>query len=631
MNRSLARNGLINLIALGLAAASLTVLGRAAASFTAELTATFVGIGFLTALVAWFQMRLNLREEVEQIELADLARSRSQASMFDSTAAETFPARRSREQFERYLIPIFTLLLFLLEAGAVAWFYRRLTSKEAPEPIVAALPGFLFGGLGLVLFLLGRYSARLAQLEKSQLLRPSAAALILGAFLSFLTSAIEGVEFFGFPQYDRYAGWILVAALALIGLETLFALIFEAYRPRVAGQESRLIYESRLMGLLGQPSGIFSTLAQAVDYQFGFNVSETWFYQFFQQNILKLFLVQAGLIWLATTIIVVDPGEQALKERFGARVAVLEPGLHFKWPYPVDEIRRYNTRLLQSINVGFITDQSLEREDTIVWTRSHYKEEINFLVASGEQNIGSGANTNQTDTVPVNLLTASIPVQFFVRDLAQWGYEHIDPAGTLERIANREVVRHLASVDMEKVMSFGRAEVSVALRKAIQKAADAAKLGVEIVFVGLQDIHPPTGTKEIGVAAAYEKLIGAEQDRATAILAAEGDARRIVLSAEAESVRLVNDAKDTAIRRESDAAGRSGRFASQMIAHHAAPAVYETRAQVETFTKAVADARKYVVVPNSLQSVISLNLEDKIRKDFLDANLVNPDKSAEKK
>ena len=83
-----------------------------------------------------------------------------------------------------------------------------------------------------------------------------------------------------------------------------------------------------------------------------------------------------------------------------------------------------------------------------------------------------------------------------------------------------------------------------ALRTAIQKGADTAKLGVEIVFVGLQDIHPPTGTKEITVAAAYEKLIGAEQDRATAILAAEGDARRTVLGAEAESVRTATDEKN---------------------------------------------------------------------------------------
>ncbi len=622
MNRLLARNGLINTLALALAAAGLWWLSGAAASLTAEVTTALVVVGFLTALVAWFQMRLGLREEAERLEMADLARSRAQASMFDTAAAETFPARRARAQFDRFLVPAFTLLLFVLEAGATWWFYRRLMSPEKPLPVLAALPGFLFGGLGLALFLLGRYSARLAQLESSQLLRPSAAALILGAFLAFLSAIVEGLDFFGFPQYDRYAAWALVVALGFIALETLLALIFEAYRPRQAGKESRLIYENRLMGLLGQPTGIFSTLAQAVDYQFGFKVSETWFYQFLQQNVLRLLLVQVGLIWLATTIVVIDPGDQGLKERFGQPVGLLEPGFHFKWPYPVDEIHRYNTRLLQSLNVGFLPDRDLDKDDTIVWTRSHYREEFNFLVASRDQ---SGGTTNQSDAVPVNLLTAGIPVQFVVKDLRQWGYQHTDPAGFLERLAYREVVRHLASVDIEKVMSFGRAEMAETLKNAIQKSADAAQLGVEIVFVGLQDIHPPAGTKEIAVAAAYEKLIGADQDRATAVLFAEGEARRNVLGAEAEATRRVNTAKATAALRQSDAAGRAGQFASQLAAYQAAPSVYRTRAQVDTFTKAVAEARKYIIVPEGLSSVVILNLEDKIRKDILDAGLVAPE------
>lgn len=622
MNRSLARNGLINTLALALASVGLWWLAGSAASLTGEVAALLMLVGFLTAAVAWFQMRLGLREEAERLEMADLARSRAQASMFDSDAPETFPARRARAQFEKYLVPAFTFVLFLLEAIGLWWFYRRLNSPDRPQPVLAALPGFLFGGVGLVLYLLGRYSARLAQLEAAPLLRPSAAALILGALLGFGSAGVEGLDFFGFPQYDRFVAWVLVVVLGIVALETLLALIFEAYRPRQAGKESRLIYESRLLGLLGQPSGIFHTLAQAVDYQFGFKVSETWFYQFLQQNVLKLVLVQVGLIWIATTLIVIDPGEQGLKERFGRPVAVLDPGLHFKWPYPVDTIQRYNTRLLQSFNVGFIPDKDMEMEDTMVWTRSHYKEEFNFLVASREQ---SASVTNQSDAVPVNLLTASIPVQFIVKDLRQWGYEHTDPATMLEKIAYREVVLHLASVDVEQVMSVRRAEMAETLKKAIQLRADAAKLGVEIVFVGLQDIHPPVGNKNIQVAAAYEKLIGAEQDRETAILAAHGEARRNVLTAEAESIRRVNAAKATATLRENDAAGRAGQFTNQVAAYRAAPSVYRTRNQIETFTKAVADARKYIVVPDKLSSVVILNLEDKISKGILSARLVAPE------
>lgn len=622
MNRSIARNGLINTLALGLAVLGLAVLSRAAVSWTGEVTAALVAVGFLTSLVAWFQMRLVLREESERLEMSDLARSRAQASMFDTAAPETFPARRAREQFDKYIVPALTLILFLLEAGSVWLFYRRLTSPEGPSPAVASLPGFLFGGMGLVMFLLGRYSARLAQLESAQLLRPSAAALILGAFLSFVAALVEGLDFFELPQYDRYVAWGLVGVLGLLALETLLALIFEAFRPRRAGQESRLIYESRLMGLLGQPTGLFSSLAQAVDYQFGFKVSETWFFQFLQENVLRLLLVQAALIWLATCIVIIDPGDQGLLERFGRPAGLLEPGFHVKLPYPIDTVWRYNTRLLQVVNVGFVPNRGVEKEDTILWTRPHSGEEFNFLVASREQSTG---DTNQTDAVPVNLLTAGIPVQFVVKDLRSWGYEHTDPTGILERIAYREVVRQLASVDMEALMSVNRAEMAKSLKAAIQKNADAARLGVEIVFVGLQDIHPPVGTKEIGVAAAFEQLIGSEQEAKTKILAAEGEARRNVLSAEADAVRRVNQAKASGVLLESDAAGRAGQFASQRIAHAAAPSVYRMRSQIETFTKATADARKYVIIPEGLATTLILDLSDKIRKDILDTQLINPE------
>ena len=71
----------------------------------------------------------------------------------------------------------------------------------------------------------------------------------------------------------------LCGLLGLVALETLIQLVLEIYRPRVKGKIERPLYESRLVGLLGQPEGLITTAAQALDYQFGFKVSETWFYR----------------------------------------------------------------------------------------------------------------------------------------------------------------------------------------------------------------------------------------------------------------------------------------------------------------------------------------------------------------
>ena len=220
----------------------------------------------------------------------------------------------------------------------------------------------------------------------------------------------------------------------------------------------------------------------------------------------------------------IDAGEQGLRERFGKPTgAILQPGIAFKLPRPVDQIQRYPVSEVQSFNVGFVPDEKLEKEDTILWTKAHYKEEFNLLVASREQNIATNAAESE-QIVPVNLLTVSIPVQYLVKDIRAWSYGHSEPRLLLERLANREVVRYMASVDIETIMSHGRQQAARDLKANIQTAANEAKLGTEIVFVGLQDIHPPIGTKELKVAEAYEKVIGAEQEKEARILEAEAKA-----------------------------------------------------------------------------------------------------------
>src|SRR4029077_3674166 len=119
---------------------------------------------------------------------------------------------------------------------------------------------------------------------------------------------------------DFYVAHAICILLAIVSLETLVALVLEIYRPRLRGKVERPLYESRLVGLLGQPEGLITTAAQAIDYQFGFKVSETWFYRFFEQAILWLVPLQLFLLLLSTSVVIIEPGEQALLEHFGKPV-----------------------------------------------------------------------------------------------------------------------------------------------------------------------------------------------------------------------------------------------------------------------------------------------------------------------
>ncbi len=608
MERSIKKNALVNLLALVAVGVIALAVARDAGSQAGQVAVAFLGLGALVAFVSWFQMRLVESERLEKLELEELARTKGSATLFEARAAEVFPAQRAREQFERFFVPAFTVLLLLLQAGSAFLFWRWLGAK--PGAVQAPMVGMtLFGALFLALFILGRFAAAFSRLENSELLRPGAGYVLLNAYLALAVAVGIGFVWGGFPAVDWYVAKGLCALLALIAVETLVTLVLEIYRPRVKGRQVRPVYESRLVSLLGQPEGLLTTAAHTLDYQFGFKVSETWFYRFFERALGWLILLQLGLLALSTCVVFIEPGEQALLERFGSPVkgrAVLGPGGHFKWPWPADKVYRYRTDRIQSFVIGSTAAEGPE-ERTVVWTMPHTKEEDNFLVANREPAaVDTNALPGGRRIPPVSLLAVSVPVQYQIRDVTAWAYHDADAAGVLQRLATSEVVRYLANVDLGDIMSRGRFEAAAALRGRIQAAADAHQLGANILFVGLEDVHPP-----VKVAPDYEKVVTAGQLKVATNLAARAYAIRTNALAATNAFALTNRAAADKTRLEVLALARAALFTNQIPAFNAAPSVYTERAYLQTFKRAVAGSRKYVLLTTNTADVVTFDLQER--------------------
>lgn len=610
------QNGLVNAAALLVAVVVAAALAGYADSAAALAAAVYLGFGFVVAAVSGFQMRLERRESLERLEYDEMMRERKGAALFEDTGEDTFIAKRSREQFERYLVPAFTVGLLLAQWGAVWLLWERLPELGPPNLNNAAVAMAGFGAFSLILFLLGKYSAGVARMEGRRLLRPGGAYLLLGSMICLLVVLTEAGAWFGFERLDGHVARVLVVLLGLAGAESLVNLALEAYRPRGKGREERLLYESRLVGLLGEPAGLVRTVAQALDYQFGVRVSETWFYKFLERAMGWLILLQAGILLLSTTFVILEPQEVGIRERFGRRASggkILEAGLHFKLPWPIDRVYRHPAKEVQTFHIGYTVDEEREKERTLLWTVSHYKEEVNFLVASGEQEEG----LTDEGTVPVNFLTAAIPVQYVVRDVEDWFYKHKDAKGLLESIGYREVVRYLVNVDVLEIMSNGRRTAAKELRERIQKAANEAALGVEILFVGLQDIHPPVGEQRVPVAAAFEEVIGAVQEKEAAIMEAEAYEAEILPKAKAEAARLLSEAEAYRKARMEGAKATAAQFEQQGKAMAAAPNVFRSRKYFDVLANSLTNVRKYIITPDSIDEVFTINLEDRIAQDLL--------------
>jgi regulator of protease activity HflC (stomatin/prohibitin superfamily) len=294
-----------------------------------------------------------------------------------------------------------------------------------------------------------------------------------------------------------------------------------------------------------------------------------------------------------------------------------------------------------------------ERE--LLWGKSHYEKEHSVLVAS-EQTTGDLAE----GAVPVSLIKANVPVHYRIKDLYSFIYNHDEPKKLLESICYRELAKFTASAkievddeaDMEhSLLGAGRAEAKSILTSRIQAAANEAGLGVEIVFLGLQGVHPPPE-----VAADYQKVVGAVQKKQALILRAHAERNKTLSSlagsvsyadelydlaaeyqkakdrADADKIREVADDLDEAFAkakgdifstlRQSQsyafekatlarATGR--RFASQLKAYRAAPEFYLREQRLAVFEEALENIRKYIVVAdtNDMQ-VFIIDVQEKL-------------------
>ena len=362
-----------------------------------------------------------------------------------------------------------------------------------------------------------------------------------------------------------YAIWIIVLVL---GSEFTINFILDVYRPRADMGELRPAFDSRLLALISEPGGVARSIAEAINYQFGFEVSATWFYQLMQRSLLPLAMFTVLALIALSGVVIIDADQEAIIERFGRPLSaetVCQPGIHLKWPWPIDRVYRTSASHLQTLVVG--SEAGLEPEEThagyeqedieeqiVLWTEKHeFAPHMMILVADPKGALPSaGVITNEEKggsrprarAVGVSMVKASIAIQFKARNIRDYIYKYQDPEAVLQAVVYQALTDYSAGVDIDQIIGPGREEFEDGLRRHLQGRIDGMGLGIDIVFLGLQGCHPPF---ESGVAAAFQGAISAESNKDATIEAARGQAQQIK-SQVAGSVERA-DLLDSAIRK----------------------------------------------------------------------------------
>jgi regulator of protease activity HflC (stomatin/prohibitin superfamily) len=178
------------------------------------------------------------------------------------------------------------------------------------------------------------------------------------------------------------------------------------------------------------------------------------------------------------------------------------------------------------------------------------------------------------------------------------------------------VVRYLANVDFFKILTVGRGEGGRELKQRMQEAADRVNLGVEVLFVGLEGLHPP-----VLVGRAFDEVVGSMEMKHEETLKGERYAVEKVYEAQADALMVTSEARSYREERTQVPQAEAERFKRQLMAYRLAPQQYMLRTFLDVLENEGAQARKYIVTGHSSSEVLVLDLQEKIRQDLLDLDL----------
>lgn len=534
-------------LALGLGLLIYGYLGQEPAARTASVF-VLIGVPVWLALAVLFDQ--HRRERIEAIEAEAFAASdAATSSVFDQQADDLRVAAKRLKMLYRFMIPGVSLAVGGLLVGLGLWRLDlaraalRGEFRPAPQHGWAMAIGI---GAAFVGFLFARYISGMAKQKVWANLRAGAGFAVGSALLGLALAIGHAVRLGGQDVVLRFLPVAFSVFLVAMGAEVFLNFLLDIYRPRKPGEFPRPAFESRILGFVAAPDRIAASIGEAINYQFGYDVSSSWVYQLLSRTVFKVLVPVAILaMWSMSCLVVIRPHERGMVLRFGDVSRVIGPGLHIKWPWPVErvEIPEYARRNAQghvefasrtvtgvrTIDVGSVPPANDGKP--ILWTNDHATMEIFFLVQPG----GVVRDTSRAGS-DLALLAVEVPLHYAVADVEK--FERLAPPemrdALLKAVAQRVITRYVSSLSVGQLLSAQRDQLQRELRLRLDRELAALDAGIQVLFIGVDGIHPPKDT-----ATAFEQVVGAEQKYHARLKSARGEAIK-TLTASVGSVELAN-------------------------------------------------------------------------------------------
>ena len=206
----------------------------------------------------------------------------------------------------------------------------------------------------------------------------------------------------------------------------------------------------------------------------------------------------------------VDTDEEAVVRRFGAIAAEVGPGMHYRLPWPIDQVDVLKTTSVMKTGVGFV------------------------LRGDG-QDATDGMEVLTGDT---NILSIALALQYVIQDPADFLFRTESAEALIGAIAEAALTETVLAMPVDEVLTTGRLAIQEQVKTATQARLDEYHSGVRITSSNIMTIM-----LDKSVAEAFQEVTDAMADREKSRNEARMYANNLIPKTRGEAHALVREAQ----------------------------------------------------------------------------------------
>lgn len=255
------------------------------------------------------------------------------------------------------------------------------------------------------------------------------------------------------------------------------------------------------------------------------------------------------VIWIGlSSFTIIDAQKIGVVLRFGQFDRIMNNGLNFKWPSPIEEVLRVDATNQQSIS-----------------------DEVRML------------------TKDENIVLIDFNVQYTRPDARKYLFSANQPDDTLKQAAESALRQVIGSSTMDTILSGQGGAIAGETEKQLQQTLDSYGVGLLVKAVNFQKITPPPEVKD-----AFDDANNAGNNQQQYINDAQAYLAREVPIARGDAARIRAAAEGYKAARIAEATGETQRFSLIDTQYRAAPDITRRRLYIETMQSVLGSTQKVI-------------------------------------